>query len=82
MLKDQKIAIDSIYVPARFRATLKPERVEALALSIMEDGQKAPILVRRDGERFVLIEGFHRLEALKALGETVAIGLVVQARRE
>jgi sulfiredoxin len=82
MLKDQKIAIDSIYVPARFRPTLKPETVDSLALAILEEGQKTPILVRRDGERFVLVEGFHRLEAMKALGETTILGLVVQARRE
>nr|WP_262300177.1 ParB N-terminal domain-containing protein [Microvirga sp. HBU67692] len=36
----------------------------------MEKGQEPPILVRPDGKRFVLGEGFHRLEACKALGET------------
>ena len=35
----------------------------------------------RDGaERFVLVEGLHRLEALKALGETTVTGFLVQAR--
>ena len=38
-------------------------------------------MVRRDGERFVLVEGLHRLEACKALGETKILALLVQARR-
>jgi hypothetical protein len=29
----------------------------------------------------VLVEGLHRLEAMKALGETKIVGTVVQARR-
>jgi ParB-like chromosome segregation protein Spo0J len=51
------------------RATLKPEIVQEIAQSILEVGQQAPILVRRDGDRFVLVHGLHRLEACKALGE-------------
>jgi sulfiredoxin len=39
-----------------------------------------PILVRPDGVRFVLIEGLHRLEAAKALGESTIIGYRVSAR--
>jgi ParB-like chromosome segregation protein Spo0J len=41
------------------------------------------ILVRKDEEKggYVLIEGLHRLEALKSLGETTIIGLLVRARR-
>ena len=38
-------------------------------------------MVRRDGERFVLVEGLHRLEACKALGEETIIGYLVQARK-
>jgi ParB-like chromosome segregation protein Spo0J len=48
---------------------------------MLESGQRTPILVRRDGERLVLVEGLHRLEACKALGEETIVGLVVQARR-
>ena len=36
---------------------------------MLKDGQQTPILVRADGARFVLVEGLHRLEAAKALGE-------------
>ncbi|HYV87799.1 MAG TPA: ParB N-terminal domain-containing protein [Candidatus Polarisedimenticolia bacterium] len=81
MLKDEKLPIDSIYVPTKRRSTLDAKKVEALAEAILEKGQQTPILVRRDGERFVLVEGLHRLEAMKALGETKIVGTVVQARR-
>jgi len=48
---------------------------------MMEKGQETPILVRPDGQRFVLVEGLHRLEACKALGETTVPAYLVQARR-
>ena len=81
MLKTATIPIAEIYVPVKRRATLKPEVVRRLAESILEIGQQAPILVRRDGERYVLVEGLHRLEACKELGETTIQGYLVQARR-
>jgi len=79
MMRREKFTIANIYVPARFRATLKPETVQEIARSIMESGQETPILVRRDGERFVLVDGLHRLEACKALGEETIFGYLVQA---
>ena len=81
MMKREKFPIADIYVPIKRRATLKPATVQELAQSILETGQQSPILVRRDGNRFVLVEGLHRLEACKALGETKVLGLLVQARR-
>jgi sulfiredoxin len=81
LMKDQPIPIADIYVPVKRRATLDPETVEKIAQSMLEEGQRTPILVRRDGERFVLVEGLHRLEACKALGETKILALLVQARR-
>jgi ParB-like chromosome segregation protein Spo0J len=48
---------------------------------MMEKGQETPIFVRPDGQRFVLVEGLHRLEACKALGETTVPAYFVQARR-
>jgi uncharacterized ParB-like nuclease family protein len=56
------------------RATLKPETVREIARSMLEVGQEVPILVRRDGDRFVLVHGLHRLEACKALGEETISG--------
>ena len=64
-MEDQPLPIDKIYVPVKRRSTLNVETVEALALKILEEGQKVPIQVRADGNRFVLIEGLHRLEACR-----------------
>ncbi len=81
MLKTETIPIADIYVPVKRRATLDPRIVRELAESILENGQQTPILVRQDGARFVLVEGLHRLEACKELGETTIRGYLVQARR-
>jgi sulfiredoxin len=80
MLRKQKFPIAKIYVPTKRRKTLNPQTVRELAESILEKGLQAPILVREDGERLVLIEGLHRLEACKALGEETIFGFLVQAR--
>ena len=50
-MDDIVIPVDDIYVPAKRRRALNPAAVEALATAIMEEGQKLPILVRRDKER-------------------------------
>jgi sulfiredoxin len=70
MMKKQIVPIQDVYVPVQRRQTLDQQKVEALAESMLSKGQKAPILVRPDGKRFVLVEGLHRPEACKALGES------------
>ncbi len=80
LMEDQTFKIADIYVPAKRRRTLRSETVDEIAESLLEAGQLTPLLVRPDGKRFVLVEGLHRLEACKALGETTIIGLLVQAR--
>ncbi len=81
MLKRQTLPIQDIYVPVKRRQTLDPKKVEALAESMLARGQEAPVLVRPDGKRFVLVEGLHRLEACKALGETTVSAYLVEARQ-
>ena len=81
VLKRQMLAIQDVYVPVKRRQTLDPRKVETLAESMLVKGQETPILVRPDGTRFVLVEGLHRLEACKALGETTVPAYLVQARR-
>lgn len=81
MLRNQTIEIADIYVPAKRRAALDRNVVQEIANSMLEVGQRIPITVRRDGDRFVLVDGAHRLEACKALGEETIVGLIVQARR-
>ena len=81
VLKRETLPIERIYVPTKRRATLDAQRAHDLAESILRDGQKMPILVREDGNRFVLVEGLHRLEACKLLGESTIIGHLVDARK-
>ena len=81
MMRREKFAIANIYVPVKRRATLDPKKAQAIAESMLQVGQQTPILVRQDGERFVLVEGLHRLEACKQLGEDTIVGYLVQARR-
>jgi len=81
MMKRETFAIANIYVPVKRRATLDPKKAQAIAESMLQVGQQTPILVRQDGERFVLVEGLHRLEACKQLGEDTIFGYLVQTRR-
>ncbi len=80
MLKKHALPIASVHVPVKRAKTLDPDKVEALANDMLENGQTTPIRVRQDGERYVLIEGYHRLEALRALGEETVDGYLVHAR--
>jgi ParB-like chromosome segregation protein Spo0J len=82
LMADRTFQIADIYVPMSRRKTLDPETVNDIAASMLADGQKTPIQVRVDGARYVLVEGLHRLEACKALGETTIVGVVVRARRK
>ena len=79
MMKDVVVRIDQIYVPAGRRGTLEPEKVKALAEDILENGLQVPISVRKDGDRFVLVAGLHRLEACKALGEETISAIIAGA---
>jgi sulfiredoxin len=81
MMKRENFAVDNIYVPVKRRATLVQARVDEIAQSMLKDGQQTPILVRADGTRFVLVEGLHRLEAARALGEETIQGFRVDARK-
>lgn len=80
-MENERLRIEDIYVPAKRRGKVDAETVTALAESILEEGQKLPITVRRDSNRYVLVEGLHRLEACKALGEETIIGIVVGTRQ-
>ncbi len=81
MLNSVPIALDQIYVPVKRRRTLDEAKVEELAGDIIDNGLKAPIQVRRDKGRYVLVEGLHRFEAARALGEATIEALIVSARQ-
>lgn len=80
MLQKQTVALSDIRVPARRAKTLDPARVQAIAEDMIENGQTTPIQLRTDGTGFILIEGLHRFEALRALGETTIEAYLVRAR--
>lgn len=81
MMKSVAIRLNEIYVPAALRATLDAAKVQTLAEDILDKGLQFPIQVRRDKERYVLVTGLHRLEAMRALGSDSIEALVVQARK-
>jgi sulfiredoxin len=78
---EKDFPIEEIYVPAKKRKSLDEAKIDALAEDILENGQTTPIQVRQGKGRVVLVEGLHRLEACKALGEEIIRGYLVQARR-
>jgi hypothetical protein len=75
MMKRATLAIADIYVPVKRRATLEQKRATRSARAFSTRAW------RPDGARFVLVEGLHRLEAAKALGEETIVGFLVEARK-
>jgi ParB-like nuclease domain len=78
MVKPESFPIFKLYVPAKRRGTANPDVIRDIAESMLDIGQQTPIRVRRDGDRFILVEGLHRLEACKALGEETILGFIVE----
>ena len=79
MPTSESFPIEKIFVPTKMKKAIKPEIVGEIAESMLDIGQQEPISVRLDGDRLVLVEGLHRLEACKALGETTILGVIVPA---
>lgn len=79
-LETVELPLDDIYVPLRLREPVDEAKVMTLAEAILDEGLKVPVEVRRDGSRYVLVHGRHRIEALRSLGETTTRALVVHAR--
>lgn len=80
-MENKIFKIEDIYVPVKRLKTLNTDVVNEIAGDMLENGQLTPILVRQGKGRLVLIEGLHRLEACKALGEETISGFIVKARR-
>jgi ParB-like chromosome segregation protein Spo0J len=81
MLQIHQVKIETIYIPTERRKTLDASKAARLAEDILENGMTIPIQVRFDGKRHVLIEGLHRLEAARLLGETTVAAYLVHARK-
>lgn len=80
MLDKESLAIEDVRVPVKRKKTLDPDKVQQIAEDMLENGQTTPIRVRIAKTGYVLIEGYHRLEALRALGEDRIDGYIVRAR--
>ena len=83
MLEPMILPIDAIRVPVKRAKTLDADKTDALAEDMLENGQKVPIQCRKDPKadgHYILVEGLHRLEALKALGEETIKAYIVRAR--
>lgn len=80
MLEKLTVSIAKIRVPSKRSKTLDEKKLELIAEDMIENGQITPIQVRIDGDGYILIEGLHRLEALRALGETSVEAYIVRAR--
>jgi sulfiredoxin len=81
LLQIHKVPVDKIYIPTERRKLLDQAKAQTLAEDILDNGLKLPIQVRFDGKRYILVEGLHRLEASKILGDTVINAYLVQARK-
>lgn len=65
MTERRLLPLASIDLGDRLRP-IDPVWAQAIAASFAERGQDQPIVVRPDGERFVLVTGGHRLAAAPA----------------
>lgn len=83
LMSDTPVEIERIYIPVKRQREVDPKKVDAIAESILEEGLQQPIQVRYDADkdRYVLVSGLQRLEAMKALGESKIPCLIVRARK-
>ena len=63
-----RIKVSEITIPEKRLHTINPDRVADIADSIRINGLIHQIVVRKVNDKYVLVCGAHRLEALKLLG--------------
>lgn len=77
IIRDLPVARIEMHHIARDRMVLDPDEMTALSASIEARGQQTPIeVVHLGGERYGLISGLRRIEALKRLGRDRVLALV------
>jgi hypothetical protein len=76
---DKRPRVAVIGIRARHFGSLLPTGPKLLTGNLFLP--RTPRLVRQDVERLVLVEGLHRLEECKQLGEEAIVGYIVQAHR-
>jgi len=79
-LNKKHINIKEIYVPKKHIEGFSPKKVLELTEILMEGGELESIKIREGKGRYVLIEGVHRLEAFKAVGEKVIFAHIIGAQ--
>jgi len=79
----KQIPIDAIDPnPYQPRRVFQPERLEELAQSIRSDGLIQPILVRRSGDRYILVVGERRWRAARLAGMAEIAAIVAEIPEE
>ena len=81
MLRIHQVKVDTVYIPLERRKLLDSDKALKLAEDILENGMKLPIMVRFDGKRHIIVEGLHRLEPARILGDTTIPAYLVQAKK-
>jgi ParB family chromosome partitioning protein len=70
----QYLPIDAIVCESQIRKTFAERAMTGLARSMQEVGLQQPIRVRRNGERYVVVDGERRLRAARLIGwKTIAV---------
>jgi ParB/RepB/Spo0J family partition protein len=70
MREFRELSVDLIDESNNIRRTFSEERLQELSASIRQHGILKPLLVRPNGERFTLIDGWRRLSAAKAIDQS------------
>jgi N6-adenosine-specific RNA methylase IME4 len=75
--RGRNIALSAITVPPNRMRQLRPEKIGELAESIQaRGGLLQPIIVRPWRQRYMLVAGWHRFEAVKRLGDDTIAAIV------
>jgi len=81
VLKSVFVKIDDIYIPTDRRKELDLEKVDELALQMIDDVYFRPIHIREGKGRYVLVKGVNRLEARRSLGDETVEAYIVSAQK-
>ncbi len=79
MLKVIAVKIEDIYIPTARRNELDQSKVDEIVERMLNGDEEKPIKVRKGKGRLVLIQGVHRLEASRAVGESEIGAYIIQA---
>jgi ParB/RepB/Spo0J family partition protein len=70
MREFRELSVDLIDESDNIRHSFSDEKLQELSASIRQHGILKPLLVRPNGERFTLIDGWRRLSAAKAIDQS------------